>query len=88
MLELRQAIGRFVHEKYHLQYNPEDEIITTVGASQAIDNAFRTILSEGDEVLLPGPIYPGYEPLITLAGARPVYMDTPKTDFKVTPGLI
>ncbi|WP_102027523.1 aminotransferase A [Salirhabdus sp. Marseille-P4669] len=88
MLELRQAIGRFVHEKYHLQYNPEDEIITTVGASQAIDNAFRTILSEGDEVLLPGPIYPGYEPLITLAGARPVYMDTTKTDFKVTPELI
>src|SRR5690606_2854636 len=75
-------------EKYSLNYDPNEEIITTVGASQAIDVAFRTILSPGDDVLLPGPIYPAYEPLIRIAGANPIYMDTTKTRFKATADLI
>jgi aminotransferase len=85
---LRRAISQFVQEKYQLQYDPEEEIIVTVGASQGIDITFRTILQDGDEVLLPGPIYPGYEPLIHLAGGKPVLMDTRQTGFKVTPALI
>ncbi|MBB6454840.1 aminotransferase [Salirhabdus euzebyi] len=88
MLSLREAIRNFIHEKYELNYDPETEIIATVGASQAIDITFRTVLRPGDEVILPGPIYPGYEPLIRLAGATPIFADTTKTNFKVTAELL
>ncbi|QHS22082.1 aminotransferase A [Virgibacillus sp. MSP4-1] len=88
MLPLREAISSFVSEKYGLQYDPEHEIIATVGASQAIDITFRTILSPGDEVILPGPVYPGYEPLIRLAGATPVFADTRGHDFKATADIL
>lgn len=84
LFELRQAIADYVAEKYDLHYDPETEIITTVGASEAIDLTFRTILEPGDEVILPGPAYPGYAAPITLAGGVPVYVDTRDTDFKMT----
>ncbi|CDQ40286.1 aminotransferase A [Virgibacillus salexigens] len=84
IIELRNAISKFNEQNYGIAYHPESEVIVTTGASQAIDIAFRTILSPGDEVLLPGPIYPGYEPLIRLAGAHPIYMDTTKTQLKLT----
>lgn len=84
LLELRQAIAGYVAEKYDLHYDPETEVITTVGASEAIDLAFRTILEPGDEVILPGPAYPGYAAPIVLAGGKPVYVDTRDTDFKMT----
>ncbi len=85
---LREAISTFMAERYSLNYDPASEIIVTVGASQAIDIAFRTILQHGDEVILPGPVYPGYEPLIKLAGAVPVYADTTGTSFKMTKDVI
>lgn len=88
MLELRKAAGHFVQSKYGLTYNPQNEIITTSGASQAIDITLRTILTEGSEVILPGPVYPGYEPIITLCGATPVHVDTRNTNFKMTRDLI
>lgn len=84
LLELRQAVSGYVAEKYDLHYDPETEIITTVGASEAIDLSFRTILEEGDEVILPGPAYPGYAAPIRLAGGVPVFIDTTGTDFKMT----
>jgi len=84
IIELRKAIAAFNESNYRISYNPDSEIIVTTGASQAIDITFRTILSPDDEVILPGPIYPGYEPLITLAGAKAVYVDTTKTGFKLT----
>lgn len=84
LLDLRKAISRFYEKSYHVSYHPENEVIVTTGASQAIDITFRTILNPGDEVLLPAPIYPGYEPLIRLAGAKPVHMDTTKTNLKLT----
>jgi aminotransferase len=84
ILELRKAIAAYNEEKYHISYDPDKEIIVTTGASQAIDITFRGILNSGDEVILPGPIYPGYEPLITLAGAKAVYADTTKDAFKLT----
>ncbi|QPC46162.1 aminotransferase A [Mangrovibacillus cuniculi] len=87
-LRLREAAVKFVEEKYGLNYNPNSEVIITVGASQAIDATLRTLLEADDEVLLPVPIYPGYEPIIIQCGAKPVYMDTTKTQFKVTPELI
>ncbi|HAM81283.1 aminotransferase A [Ornithinibacillus bavariensis] len=84
IFDLRKAISAFYESAYHVYFNPENEIIVTTGASQAIDIVFRTILNPGDEVILPGPIYPGYEPLITLAGAKAVYVDTTNTEFKLT----
>jgi aminotransferase len=87
-IELRKAAAEFVHTKYQLSYDPSSEIIVTIGASQAIDIAMRTILEEGSEVLLPGPVYPGYEPLIKLNGAIPVHIDTTQTGFRLTADLI
>ncbi|ADI27495.1 aminotransferase A [Geobacillus zalihae] len=87
LLELRQAACQFVADKYGLRYTP-DEVIATVGASQALDIAFRTILEEGTEVLLPAPVYPGYEPLIRLCGAKPVYIDTRPNGFRLSAELI
>lgn len=88
LYELRVAACDYVRENYHLSYHPEDEVIVTTGASEALDLAFRTILEEGSEVILPVPIYPGYEPLIKLCNAIPVYVDTTNSDFKITASLI
>lgn len=85
---LRRAAAAFVENKYNQHYDMDTEIIVTVGASQALDVALRTIISPGDEVILPGPIYPGYEPLIRLAGGVPVYVDTRSTNFKLTAELL
>jgi aminotransferase len=87
-LELRAAACGFVEKKYGLRYNPENEVIVTMGASEAIDIAFRTILSEGNEVILPGPIYPGYEPLIQLCGAKPIFADIRNNHFRFTAEII
>ncbi|MEH7414245.1 aminotransferase A [Neobacillus drentensis] len=88
MLELRKAATQFVEKKYDLQYQPETEVIVTMGASEAIDIAFRTILTEGSEVLLPGPIYPGYEPIIRMMGASPVHVDIRDNQFRFTLEII
>jgi aminotransferase len=87
-IELRKAAANFVNKKYGLDYNPDSEIIVTTGASEAIDISFRTILSEGVEVILPGPVYPGYEPIIRLCGATPVYADIRKSQFRFTADVI
>ncbi|MFC3039915.1 aminotransferase A [Virgibacillus xinjiangensis] len=88
ILELRKAISTFQKNHYGLEYDANSEIIVTNGASQAIDITFRTILRPGDEVILPAPIYPGYEPLIHLAGGKAVHVDTTESDFKLTKQLL
>ncbi|MGM7720120.1 aminotransferase A [Metabacillus sp. Hm71] len=87
-IELREAASEYLRKKYDLNYSPEDEVIVTVGASQAIDCTFRTLLEEGSEVILPSPVYPGYEPLIKLAGGTPIYVDTTENKFKLTAELL
>ncbi|WP_342418614.1 aminotransferase A [Paenibacillus sp. FSL H8-0168] len=82
--ELREAAAAFVARKYGLNYRGQDEVIVTNGASEALDITLRTILSPGDEVVLPVPIYPGYEPLIRLSGGIPVFADTRNSGFKLT----
>ncbi|KAF6617355.1 aminotransferase [Paenibacillus jamilae] len=82
--ELREAAAAFVDRKYGLNYRGQDEVIVTNGASEALDITLRTILSPGDEVILPVPIYPGYEPLIRLSGGIPVLADTRNSGFKLT----
>jgi aminotransferase len=80
--ELRVAACHFVSRKYGLSYNPESEVIVTMGASEAIDISFRTILTEGTEVILPGPIYPGYEPIIRMCSAVPIHVDIRNNQFR------
>lgn len=86
--ELRRAAAGFLKSRYGLSYRPEDEVLVTIGASEAIDIALRTVLEDGCEVLLPGPVYPGYEPIIKMCGAHPVYVDTTANGFKLTAGLL
>lgn len=87
-IELRIAASDFVKLKYGIQYDAEEEVIVTVGASEAIDISLRTILTEGDEVILPGPVYPGYEPIIRMCGGKPIHADTRDTQFKLTASKI
>lgn len=87
-IELREAVCNFVEKKYGLHYKPESEVIVTAGASEAIDIAFRSILIEGSEVILPGPIYPGYEPIIRMMGATPVHVDIRRNQFRFTLEMI
>ncbi|MED4582584.1 aminotransferase A [Brevibacillus choshinensis] len=88
LFELRKAASDYLYQKYQLSYHPDDEVIITTGASEAIDIAFRTILEEGCEVILPAPVYPGYGPLIQLCGAVPVYVDTSANGFKLNAEMI
>lgn len=88
LLELREAVSNFVKVKYGQVYRAADEIIVTAGASQAVDITLRTILTPGAEVIIPAPIYPGYEPLIRLAGGVPVYVDTRENGLKLTAELL
>ncbi|MEH7350677.1 aminotransferase A [Gottfriedia acidiceleris] len=85
---LRNAASNFLQKKYSLSYDPTNEVIVTVGASQALDVTFRTILNDDCEVILPAPIYPGYAPIIQTCGAKPVFVDTSNSGFKITPELL
>ncbi|MDU1524727.1 MAG: pyridoxal phosphate-dependent aminotransferase [Lactococcus lactis] len=88
LLELRQAASEFLLKKYGLSYVAEDEILVTVGVTEAISSVLLSILVAGDEVLIPAPAYPGYEPLITLAGGSLVEIDTRANDFVLTPEML
>lgn len=83
--ELRKAASSYFMEKYQLQYDGSSEILVTHGATQALHTAFQTILSPGDEVIIPAPIYPGYAPLVEIYHAKIIYIDTSLTHFKLTP---
>lgn len=84
--ELRQAIAQYMRKRYALTYNPKDEILVTVGASEGIDLAMRTLLSPGDEVLIPEPSYVSYSPCVLLAGGVPRGIKTgAHIDFRVEP---
>ena len=83
--ELITEISRYVDRKYGVEYNPSDEILVTVGGSEAIDLAVRAIISVGDEVIIPQPSYVCYEPITRLAGGVPVIVETKaENGFKLT----
>ena len=88
LLTLRQAASDFVKEKYQLDYNPENEILVTIGATEALSATLTAILEEGDKVLLPAPAYPGYEPIVNLVGAEIVEIDTTENGFVLTPEIL
>lgn len=88
LTDVREAATFFIKEKYNLSYKPTAEVLVTVGATEAISASLLSILEPGDKVLLPAPIYPGYEPVITLAQAEPIYIDTTPNQFVLTPEMI
>ena len=77
---LRRAISKFLEKHFSVEYNPIDEIIVTVGVSEAIDLAFRALLNPGEEVLYHEPCYVSYSPSIALAGGIPVAVSTRAED--------
>ncbi|MCR5493270.1 MAG: pyridoxal phosphate-dependent aminotransferase [Streptococcus sp.] len=85
---LRQAAADFVKTKYNLSYNPDNEILVTIGATEALSATLTAILETGDTVLLPAPAYPGYEPIANLVGAEIVEIDTTANDFVLTPEML
>lgn len=86
MIELRREISKWVFRKYGVDYEPESEVLVTVGGSEAIDAAVRALVSHGDEVIIPQPSYVCYEPITMLAGGVPVIIETrAEDDFRVTP---
>ncbi|KXT72632.1 Aromatic amino acid aminotransferase gamma / N-acetyl-L,L-diaminopimelate aminotransferase [Streptococcus sp. DD10] len=88
LLELRQAASDFVKEKYRLSYHPDNEVLVTIGATEALSATLTAILEEGDTVLLPAPAYPGYEPIVNLVGAEIVEIDTTANQFVLTPEML
>ena len=86
LLELRKWIARYQAERFGPEYNPENEILVTVGASEGIDLAVRALVEVGDEVLVPDPSYVSYMPCITFAGGVCVPVKTDmEHNFKLTP---
>ncbi|CNJ67600.1 aromatic amino acid aminotransferase [Streptococcus agalactiae] len=88
LLALRQAAADFAKDKYNLTYNPDCEILVTIGATEALSASLIAILEAGDVVLFPAPAYPGYEPIVNLVGADIVEIDTRENDFRLTPEML
>lgn len=85
MAQLRYAISEYLARRFSLNYDPEKELVVTVGGSEAIDIAIRALISEGDEVLICEPCFVSYTPIVQLAGGTPVPIVTKVEDeFKLT----
>ncbi|MBO5842700.1 MAG: aminotransferase class I/II-fold pyridoxal phosphate-dependent enzyme, partial [Clostridia bacterium] len=84
-LSLRQEIDKYLTRRFDLHYNPAEEIVVTVGGSEAIDIAIRALFEPGDEVIIPMPSFVCYEPIVRLSGGTPVIINTTFEDkFKLT----
>ena len=83
--ELREEIANYIYRRQGVNYSPKDEIIVTVGGSEAIDIGLRAIINSGDEVIIPQPSYVSYEPCALLAGATPVVINLKsENNFRLT----
>ncbi|MBU0895839.1 MAG: aminotransferase class I/II-fold pyridoxal phosphate-dependent enzyme [Candidatus Omnitrophica bacterium] len=86
LVELRREISKFLKNKHGLDYDPEEEILITVGVSEAFDLSLRSIIDRGDRILIPEPAYVSYRPITMLCGGTPVSINTsPDSNFKITP---
>jgi aminotransferase len=84
-IELREAIAEYLHNSFKTTYEPTNEIIVTVGGSEAIDLALRALVVQGDEILIPEPCYISYSPITALGGGVPVGIETfAYNNFKLT----
>lgn len=85
LIALRTAVADYVERHSHIAYDPGNEVIITVGGSEAIDLFFRAVINPGDEVLIPEPSFVCYTPLTQMAGGVPVpLVTTEETDFRLT----
>lgn len=86
LLALRQEISDYMFQRFNTLYQPKTEILVTVGSSEAIEMAYRTLLNPGDEVLIVQPSYLVYEPMVYMAGAVPIIIETFEKDgFRLKP---
>lgn len=86
LMELRVEICNYLKRRTGLEYDPKEDVIVTVGGSEAIDIGLRAMINPGDEVLIPQPSYVSYEPCAILAGAKPVIIELKnENEFRLTP---
>lgn len=89
LLKLRQAISTYVQKKFSIEYDPTNQILVTVGVSEALDIALRAVINPGDEVLYHEPCYVSYSPSVALAHGIAVPVScTAENGFAVTPSAI
>ena len=85
LLEMREEVSRYLKRRYDLEYDARNEMIVTVGGSEAIDIALRAMVDAGDEVLIPQPSYVSYEPCAVFAGGKPVIIELKhENQFRLT----
>ena len=83
--DLRNEICNYLRRMYQVEYNPDTEVMVTVGGSEAIDIGLRAVLNPGEEVIIPQPSYVSYEPCTILAGGKPVILELQeKNEFRLT----
>lgn len=84
-LKLRAEISNYLERHYNVKYDPQSEVLVTVGGSEAIDLCVRTLIEPGDEVLIPEPSFVCYVPITEMAGGVPVIIETkPENKFRLT----
>lgn len=84
-MPLREAISDYLSRRFDVCYSPKDEIIVTVGGSEAIDIAMRAVINPGDEVIIPQPAFVCYDPIASMCGGVPVIINTKEENqFKLT----
>ncbi len=89
IVELREAISKNIEKNTGVKYSGKDEIIVTVGGSEGIDIAIRTLIENGDEVLIVEPCFVCYAPIVSLCGGVPVTLrTTAETQFRLTPEML
>ncbi|WP_349548886.1 aminotransferase class I/II-fold pyridoxal phosphate-dependent enzyme [Leuconostoc mesenteroides] len=82
---LRQAASDFLNDRYGLDFDPAEEIITTVGATEGLYTLLAVILNPDDKVLIPTPAYPVYAEMTRINGGHPVFIDVSEDEFVLTP---
>ena len=84
-IQLRQEVARFFSRHYGVEYHPENQVLVTVGGSEAIDLCVRSLVNPGEQVLIPQPSFVCYVPIVQMAGGQPVIIETgPENGFKLT----
>ena len=85
LTRLREAISEYLERRFDVHYNPRNQIVVTVGGSEAIDLAIRALVNHGDEVIIPVPSFVCYGPITTIASGTPVYVETRvENEFRLT----
>lgn len=86
LIQLRQEICNYLDRRFSIKYNPDNEVLVTVGGSEAIDICIRALVNPDDEVLIPEPCFVAYSPIATLTGGKAVSIETKAEDnFRLTP---